>query len=128
VVRKVCLDSDVLIDLLKDDAKATAVIASLDADFYSTSINVFELWGGRLEKEEYVIIDLLSWINVFDFDKDSAFIAGNIRKKLRKQGAPIDARDIFIASVCVHNDLELLTFNLKHFERMKQFGLKLVKV
>jgi tRNA(fMet)-specific endonuclease VapC len=44
------------------------------------------------------------------------------------KGDILDVRDIFIASVCIIEGLELLTFNLKHFERMKKFGLRLVKV
>jgi tRNA(fMet)-specific endonuclease VapC len=127
VVRKVCLDSDVLFDFLKDDKKAKAIIASLEADYFVTSINIYELWGGRFKKEENVIDSLLSWLEVVDFGKKAAFIAGDLRLKLRKEGALINPRDIFIASVCIIEGLELLTFNLKHFERMKKFGLRLVK-
>jgi tRNA(fMet)-specific endonuclease VapC len=126
VVRKICVDSDVLIELLRNNEKVKSVLVSLDADFFITTVNYYEVWGGR--KDEEIISPFLDNFVVIDFDKSSSIIAGNIRKKLREKGDLVDVRDIFIASSCINSDLELLTLNLKHFERMKKFGLKLVKV
>jgi len=124
VVRKICLDSDVLIELLRGNKKAKSILASLDADFFITTINYYELWGGR--KDEEIISPFLENFGILNFDKSSSIIAGNMRKKMSVKGELIDVRDIFIGAVCINNDLELLTFNLKHFDRLKKFGLKLV--
>ena len=126
MVRKACLDSDVIIELLKNNDKTKNAIISLDAEFYTTTINAFELWGGRKDKEEEIIDSLITWLNTKELDKKSAYRAGDIRRKLKKQGADIEFRDIFIAAICIQNDLELFTYNKKHFERLKQFGLKLI--
>ncbi|MDO8508865.1 MAG: type II toxin-antitoxin system VapC family toxin [Nanoarchaeota archaeon] len=127
MVRKICLDSDVIIELLRNNEQTKLTMSALDAEFYTTSINIFELWSGRKEKEENIIKDLLSWLNVKDLTKEVACKAGDIRIKLRKQGLDIEFRDIFIAAICIDNELELLTYNKKHFERMKQSGLKLIE-
>lgn len=125
VVKKICLDSDILIGVSKHEEKSIAAFASLDAVFYTTSINVFEIWQGKREGEK--LSQFLDAFKVFDFDKQSAMIAGDIKKSLEKSGLALDLRDIFIASICIANDTELLTLNKKHFERIEPFGLRLVK-
>ncbi|MBI2043487.1 type II toxin-antitoxin system VapC family toxin [Candidatus Pacearchaeota archaeon] len=126
MVRKICLDSDIIIELLKNNLEVIKTINSLDAEFYATVVNIFEIWTGRMEKESKTIIELISELNILDFDRKSALRAGDIRKKLKGRGELIEIRDIFIASICIQNNMELLTYNKKHFERLKQFELKLV--
>ena len=43
------------------------------------------------------------------------------------KGKILDLRDLFIASLCINEGIELLTYNTKHFERLKEFGLILVE-
>ena len=62
-----------------------------------------------------------------NFDKNSGIIAGKISRQLKDNGEEVEFRDIFIGSICISNDVELFTLNVKHFERMKKFGLNLVK-
>lgn len=124
-VKKICLDSDVVIELLKGNPKIVEIINSLPADFYLTTINIFEIWTGRIENETEKIIGLLSEFNILEFDKKSSLRAGDIRKKLKEKGELIDIRDVFIASICIQNNIELLTYNKKHFNRLEKFGLKL---
>lgn len=126
MVRKICLDTDILIQMMRDDDNLNAIMTSLDADFFTTSINVFEIWQGHREGEE--TLELLSPLVKVDFDEKSALISGDIQRKLLDKGDVLGVRDVFVASVCIKNELELLTFNFKHFERLKKFGLKLVKV
>ena len=123
MVAKICLDSDVLIEILKNDNETIAKFKQLDSEFYATSINVFEIWSGK--KEEELINHFLKNFIIIDFDEESAFLAGDIRRELKKKGEDVEMRDIFIASICISNDLELWTYNRKHFERMVKFGLKL---
>lgn len=121
VVRKICLDSDIIIDILNNEASAKDLIVSLDAEFYITSINSFEIWYGRKESEK--IFELLNTLKILDFDNDSALNSGDIMRKLKGKGSLLDIRDVFIAAVCITNKVELLTNNKKHFERLKEFGL-----
>lgn len=122
--RKICLDSDILIDLSKGVNEIGERIDNLDAIFYITSINLFEIWFGRRNKEN--LKQFIESFNILDFDLDSALLAGDILRKLKDSGLTIDFRDLFIASICIINKIELMTNNLNHFERLKNFGLKLV--
>ncbi len=124
MVAKICLDSDVIIDVLRDNKETISTIKSLEAEFITTSINLFEIWSGRQKGE--VITELISWLDILVFDKKAALVAGDMRRKLREKGFEIEIRDIFIAAVCITNGVTLFTKNKKHFERLKDFGIKLV--
>jgi tRNA(fMet)-specific endonuclease VapC len=123
VVRKICLDSNVIIDFLRN-GRAAGLIASLDARFYMTSISVFEIWYGKKEKEN--VPEFLEGMRIFSFDEKAAILAAEVLLSLRKSGQLADFKDVFIAAICIQQDLELFTYKVKHFERMKKFGLKLV--
>ena len=124
MVRRVCLDSDVLIALLGKDERTRGIIASLNADFYTTSVNSFEIWYGR--KKQEMVFELLEWLNLIHLDDRAARLAADMLRHLKKKGRIMDLRDLFIAAICVRNDVELLTHNKKHFEGLREFGLLLV--
>jgi predicted nucleic acid-binding protein len=123
MVRAICLDSDVVIDILRNGS-ARDLLGDMDAEFYLTSINIFEIWYGKKNSEN--LPAFFNLLKISDFDKNAAILAADILLKLRKEGEDLDYRDLFTASVCIIHDLELLTHNKKHFERLKKFGLKLV--
>lgn len=127
VDRKICLDSDIIVDFLRKNPETKRIIEELGEEFYTTQINTFEIWSGKLKHEENMIKNMLGSLTKIDFDEQAALKAGDIQMKLKETGNLIDFRDLFIASICIQNNLELLTNNKKHFERMKKFGLKLVE-
>ncbi|MBI2632647.1 type II toxin-antitoxin system VapC family toxin [Candidatus Pacearchaeota archaeon] len=124
--RKICLDTNIIIDFLRKNPKTKRIIDNLGEEFYTTQIITFEVWSGRLKHEENMIKDMLGSLIKIDFNENSALKAGDIQMKLKETGDLIDFRDLFIASICIVNDLELLTNNKKHFEKLKKFGLKLI--
>ena len=120
--QEICLDSDVLIGLLRGYTDIKEKLSKIEPlTLCTTSVNIFELWSGREEKEK--TLEFMGEYKIFDFDKDSAKIAGNIHKTLKKEGVQVEMRDLFIAVICIKNNLKLFTFNKKHFERLKRFGL-----
>lgn len=125
MVKEICLDTDIIIELLEDNKQIKEKITMLDATFFTTIINLFELWSGK--KDKRTIYELLQRLKVINLDKQSAFIAGTIRRKLEDKGEVVDFRDVFVASICINSNLELLTNNKKHFERIKKHGLMLVE-
>jgi len=125
MVRRICLDSDVLIALLNDDQPTKEIVESLDADFYTTAINSFELWQGRKKVEP--VFGLLSSLHQLALHDIAARLAADILRELKAKGKILDLRDLFIASLCINEGIELLTYNTKHFERLKEFGLILVE-
>jgi len=126
MVRQICLDSDVLIDLALGKEEIINFIRQTEAEWFTTTINIFEIWSERNEKQKN-IENLIMALKKIDWDEKSALKAGEIRKALKEKGEIIEIRDIFIGAACIENKLELLTNNKKHFERMKQFGLKLIE-
>ncbi len=125
MVRRICIDSDVLIALLNKDEKTRQIMEALDTDFYITTVNTFEVWYGRKKTEP--VFEALECLHSLLLDDKAARLAGDILRKLKDDGKMIDMRDLFIGAICIKNDIELLTYNKKHFERLKDFGLVLVE-
>lgn len=125
MVRRICLDTDVIIHLLSKDQHTREIIESLDADFFTVAINAFELWYGRKENEG--VFELLEWLDVLPLDEKSALTAADILRELKKTGTILDIKDLFIGAICITQRIELLTLNRKHFDRLQKFGLVLVE-
>lgn len=122
LVKEICLDTSVLIEITKkNQTRADDILKYLRGKSISISvITLFEHLIG-LKKDEYPKLDL----KTYSFTKDDANLASKMMIVLRKQGRDINFRDLFIASTCKNNNLELMTLD-KHFKNLKQFGLRLV--
>jgi predicted nucleic acid-binding protein len=66
----------------------------------------------------------LQKINVLDFDKNAAEHFARIKAMLKRQGNMIADMDLMIASVCLANNLILVTNNTKHFNRIKELTVE----
>lgn len=121
--RKICLDSDIIIELLKGNEDIKDKINSIESTFYTTPINILEVWYS--ENKQTPAKDMLTNLKTINITKDISFLSGEIMKKLKSSGDILDFRDILIASSCIQNNIPLLTNNKKHFQRLTKFGLKL---
>ncbi len=125
---KICLDSDFLIDILRNKKEAFEWLEkNEDKDLCTTSINIFELFYGAYKKNKSEIEAcnfLLQNFLILNLSADSAKLAGKIACKLDSLGQKIDYKDIFIASISIQENMSLKTSNKRHFERIE--GLKLV--
>lgn len=119
----ICLDSDVLIGILKNEERAVSFLRKVDAEYCTTAINAFELWFGKDEKG--AVERFLGMIPTFLLDENGAKKAADIQKKLGAEGKAIEIKDLLIGAVCITNGIKLLTFNIRHFERLGKFGLSL---
>lgn len=113
----VLIDTDVLIEYIKGRRELPS-----DPRFIS-EITLYEFIRGT--KDSYEAKKLLEedFIVIFH-DNDILRNAAEMWKKLRSQGKLVDDRDLLIAATSISRDLPLLTGNSKHFERLKEFGLK----
>jgi tRNA(fMet)-specific endonuclease VapC len=59
--------------------------------------------------------DLLSIVDVIDFDRRCAGVFGRLRIESQRNGTNPDALDLMIAAVALEHDLTLVTHNTKHF-------------
>ncbi len=128
---KICLDSDVLIDFLKNKKEIVDWIKEKEENFEltTTAINVFELYYGEYKKKPSIDIKRLDKffenIHIFDLTKEISKKAGELASTLEKEGNIIEFRDILIAAISIENNLSLKTNNIKHFSRIKE--LKIIK-
>lgn len=123
--KKICLDTDVLIFALKNIAYYELIERNFsDYTFYTTTITIFELY--QRETNLHKIDALIANFTVLDFDAHAAATASGIFKHLRAKGILVEIKDLFIASVALSNDCELLTNNIKNFKNIPK--LKLVGI
>ncbi len=124
MVKKICLDSDVLIELLHGNEDVKNTLASINGELFTTSVSVFEVWYGRKKSE--TVSELLDALHILSLEKMSAMFAADMFSELNKKGESLDLKDVFIAAMCIRNEVVLYTFNKKHFQRMEKFGLVLL--
>ena len=121
--RKVCLDTDVIIDYLghRDKANIERFFQGESPTACISSITAFELRLRETNQEE--IEQFIRNMEIIPFDNDSAKIASLIWKNIEKAGTPVSLQDTFIASICISSHLLLLTNNKSDFTKIK--GLEL---
>ncbi|MBI2598225.1 MAG: type II toxin-antitoxin system VapC family toxin [Candidatus Diapherotrites archaeon] len=120
--KKICLDTDLCIEIIKGNP----LVESFIEDFWEfavfiSSVTVFELF--LRETDIGQVKNFVDCFNVLDFDEFCAVKASDIFKELKKRGKLVDFRDIFIAASSINYGCELATFNLKHFENIKELKL-----
>jgi tRNA(fMet)-specific endonuclease VapC len=117
----VCLDTSVLYDYFRKKKKEDTFFISLIANyskFEITSITEFEIKYGINPGQSDFWNSLLKKVNILPFDGESANIAVEIHKKLKKTNQQIALPDLFIAATAMKFNRTLATLNVKHFERI----------
>ena len=120
------LDTNILIDLIKEDEKIVARIEEAD-NVYMPVNALGELYYGaynstQLTKHLAETIAIEKNIIVLVTTASTAKVYGQIKSKLKKMGNPIPDNDIWIAAIAMEHDLTVLTGD-KHFQAID--GLKL---
>ena len=126
-----CLDSDFMIALLRGDKKAITKAEKLEEEsreIVSTAINALELFvgivaidgisGTRVKETR----DFLENLTILNLDMSSAERSAYILNSLEKLGKSIGLKDSIIAGIALEHKADILTRNIKHFERVS--GLK----
>ncbi len=133
-MEKVCLNTDVLIDLLRGRREAVEMVKSLEerCELATTAITLFELYYGAFkvgrEKNVAAVRELARRLEVLELTEKAAELAGRIAAALERSGESLEFRDVLIAAIAVVNGVELCTGNVSHFGRLKRFGLKILEV
>ena len=127
----ICVDTDALISILRDENDSESILERLDKESTSTTvINYYELIFGALRsqnKEENIneTKKLLTKMKILEMSEESAEKAAEIHSELYETGKLIDLKDILIASIAITNGKKILTRNEKDFSKIK--GLKTEK-
>lgn len=130
-MRKVCLDTDFLVALLRRNLEAAKKAEELDfakAEVSTTSMNAFELYLGayrstNVEKNLREADGLLNSVGILPLSRESSKKSSETLARLLRMGEPIGLRDAIIAGITMVEGYVLLTRNVAHFSRV--IGLSL---
>ncbi|WP_148883174.1 type II toxin-antitoxin system VapC family toxin [Thermococcus aciditolerans] len=114
------LDTNVIIEIARDNEEVFEKVTALDNTFYITSISKFEILVGMPKKDELIWLETLIEL---PFDGKCAEMASYLHKKLREKGSPMSFRDLFIASIAIVNGLPIITLD-SDFEVLKELGFE----
>lgn len=122
----VIVDTNVLIDLLRQKEKETLLIEFLEKNPQETLavsvITVEELYEGKSTRDsqkEQQVLALLSSLQILPYNFEVAQLGG----KLARDYGPMELADAAIAATTIINQAKLLTLNKKDFSRIKQLEL-----
>jgi len=131
-ITRVAIDTDVLIDLLRNKGKVVDFIGDMERKGYllsTTVINAFELIHGayRSKKSTENLAStkrLLERLVVLEMDLSSAENAGRIYSELEAKGKSIGLRDAMMGAIALTNGYTLATRNVGHLQKIE--GLNLI--
>lgn len=124
------LDSDQIIWYLKGKRKVVRKLQSLGRENLAVStVSIAEVAGGIFGEEDEAarLLGLemfLAGVQVLDITRQVAYKFARLRSNLRKKGKLLDNFDLLLAATCLALDLNFLTGNKRHFQKIP--GLKLV--
>lgn len=118
-VSQLAVDTDIIIDYLRRRTEALKA-ALLHYECAMTAISLYELKAVavRSPRQEALIEELCSVVDVLPFDDYAAEFAADVWRTLRSEGRMIGLPDTLIAGTCLAHDLPLLTRNVEHYERV----------
>jgi predicted nucleic acid-binding protein len=112
------IDTDVLIDYLRDQADSVAYLESLTPPLSVSAITVAELYAGVRDGAERAVLDqFVSSFRVIAIDEAIAIRAGLIRRDFGKRHGT-GLADAIIAATAESQEAKLVTLNHKHFQML----------
>lgn len=129
-MENICLDTDILVDVLRNKQEAIAFIESneITNNLATTYVNIFELYYGAMmssSKEHNLIAveKLSSRLRILNLSKASVHEAGRTMAELTKEGNSVDFRDVFIGTIALTEGFGIKTRNIKHFNKIKNLRI-----
>lgn len=118
---RLLIDTSILIDHLRKTQKDKTVFYqhASQYDCLISAVTEFEFSIGSTPENRRFTEDLLAKLPVLPFDSTCVKIAAKIYRELKSRNQLISLPDIFIAATAITHDLQLLTLNQKHFERVE---------
>lgn len=116
------LDTDVLVDFLRDAEPVAGRIAAALADgvpLVTTAITRFELLAGAKDaRQSEAVRSLLDALPTLALDEPAADRAAEVRKELESDGSGVGMADSLIAGIVLVRGGELWSRNVRHFGRV----------
>ncbi|MFM8886100.1 MAG: type II toxin-antitoxin system VapC family toxin [Chthoniobacterales bacterium] len=88
-----------------------------------SAITICELQFGvsnssQPERNQRALTEFLGPLEALDFPAAAAAVYGEIRAHLQRSGKPIGSYDLLLAAHALHEDLTLVTNNMREFRRV----------
>lgn len=121
---KIVLDTNILIEILKNNTQTLQTVEALDGELCVSAITVMELYFGARDKME--LSKLKKFIELFNLIEIDSAISHQATLLIEKYAKShhLDIPDALIASSSVVNNIPLMTYNRKDFKYID--GLKLL--
>ena len=126
-----CLDTDLLVGVLRNQEKATRKAEELDKQGRqaTTAVNAFELFYGAsksrmVEENVREANKLLPRLELFPLSTSAAERAGLLFGRLELKGLPIEFRDSIIAGSVLEHRLTLVTGNRRDYGRIPGLAIE----
>lgn len=114
------LDSNILVDYLRDLPEAVAYFRSLETAPSVSAITVAELYAGVREGSERSVLDnLVGELNVVAVTFEIAVLGGLLRRRYLKSHR-LEVVDAIIAATADRIRADIVTRNRKHFPMFEQ--------
>ncbi|MCP5107135.1 MAG: type II toxin-antitoxin system VapC family toxin [bacterium] len=129
---KYLVDTDWIIRFLRGQKQTVEALNRLYDEGFAISIisfsevyeGIYRFDGGKRKELEENFQNFLTGIQILNIDENVARIFAEQRAKLRKENKLIDNFDLLIGSTALYYNLELLTDNVKHFERIENLKFR----
>jgi tRNA(fMet)-specific endonuclease VapC len=127
-----CLDTDLLVAILRGDNDAKGTLNRLDTEDRNatTVINAFEIFYGanRSSRRAQNIENaksLLQRLEILPFSPQAAERAGELLAQLTFKGEVIEYRDAMIAGIVLEEGVSIISRNKKHFARIPKIQFEI---
>jgi len=123
------VDTDICSAHLRCPSKLAQRFIQHTGQISISCVTLAELYAGAYEHSQVdrlltLIADLLTDVQVLDFDSDCVDTFRQIRGTLRQQGIAVPTTDLMIASAALAHDLTMVTHNTKRFQSIPSLRLE----
>lgn len=116
-----CIDTNILIDFLKNREPGVAALEKALSDYRCgiTAITHYELLYGMARARHSIGEEIMAEaLIVLPLDRAAAALAARLHASLVQANQDIGVKDTLIAAICLSQNVPLLTANIRHFSRV----------
>ena len=120
------IDTDILSMFFKGNSKVKEKFNIYLKSYKEISFSIityYEIISGLkhrdAKKQMDIFLEFASQSNILPLTTYSTEISATIYSNLRKKGTPVDDIDLLIAGVALENELNMVTNNTSHFNRIE---------
>ena len=119
----ICLDTNVLIEITKNNAETIKQLNAIEYPLCISSISVMELLCGARNKQEATKLTMfINQFKILTISEEASLLATKLISKYAKSHH-LDIPDALIAASCVESGVTLWTYNIKDFRYLPKLQL-----